>query len=230
MKTIGLIGGMSAQSSAEYYRIINERTAARLGGHHNARSLMLTVDFQEIEPLMSGGDWDRVAVLMQSAARRLEAGGADFILLCTNTVHRVAPEIEAAISIPFLHIADATAEAVKERGLRTVGLLGTRFTMEQTFYRGRLESRHGLSVLIPEEADRARIHAVIFDELCHGLVRAESRREFERVIDHLQERGAEGVILGCTEIMLLTPPRSLALPAFDTTTIHAERAVELALA
>jgi aspartate racemase len=230
MKTIGLIGGMSAQSSAEYYRIINERTAARLGGQHNARSLMLTVDFAEIEALMSRGEWDGVAARMQAAARQLEAGGADFLVLCTNTVHRVAPEIEAAVSIPFLHIADAVAEAVKEDGFRTVGLLGTSFTMEQEFYRGRLHERHGLSVLVPDAADRAAIHAVIFDELCHGLVKEASRRRFELAIAALKDRGAEAVILGCTEIMLLIGPSNSVLPVFDSTAIHAGRAVDFALA
>ena len=229
MKTIGLLGGMSAHSSAEYYRIVNELVKARLGGHNNARSLMLTVIFEEIEDLQHRGDWERIAVKMEAAAQQLEAGGADFIVLCTNSVHRVAPRIEAAVSIPLLHIADATAAAVKEQGFRTVALLGTRFTMEQDFYRGRLESRHGLSVLVPGEADRAGIHRVIYDELCHGRVLEESRRSFQRIIDDLKDRGAEGVILGCTEIPLLIRPEDSSLPVFDTTLIHAQQAVDFAV-
>jgi aspartate racemase len=230
MKTIGLIGGMSCHSSAEYYRIINERMNARLGGHHNARSLMVTVNFEDIETRQRLGEWDQIAELMQQAARQLQAGGADFVVLCTNTVHKVAPQIEAAIRVPFLHIADATADAIKERGFRTVALLGTRFTMEEDFCRGRLESRHGLSVLIPEEADRAEMHRVIFDELCHGRLLEESRRRVRRMIDGLKSRGAEGVILGCTEISLLIKPEDSSLPVFDTTLIHAERAVAFSLA
>lgn len=230
MKTIGLIGGMSCHSSAEYYRIINERMNTRLGGHHNARSLMVTVNFEDIETRQHLGQWDQIAELMQQAARQLQAGGADFVVLCTNTVHKVAPQIEAAITVPFLHIADATADAIKERGFRTVALLGTRFTMEEDFCRGRLESRHGLSVLIPEEADRAEMHRVIFDELCHGRLLEESRRGVRRMIGGLKSRGAEGVILGCTEISLLIKPEDSSLPVFDTTLIHAERAVAFALA
>ncbi len=229
MKTIGLIGGMSCQSSAEYYRIINERVQARCGGHHNARSLMLTVDFQEIESLQHAGEWERIAEIMQGAARQLEAGGAECIVLCTNTVHKVASAIEAAIAIPFLHIADATAEAVRAQGIERVALLGTRFTMEGEFYRGRLEARHGLTVLIPGEAERAEIHRVIFEELCHGELREESRRCYQRIIEEMKEQGAEAVILGCTEIPLLIRPGDSALPMFDTTRIHAERAVEFAL-
>jgi aspartate racemase len=229
MKTIGLIGGMSCQSSAEYYRIVNENVQARLGGHHNARSLMLTVDFDEIERLQHQGDWDRIGALMERAARQLEAGGADFLVLCTNTVHKVADRIEAAVSIPFLHIADATAEAVRAQGLHTVALLGTRFTMEEDFYRGRLASRHGLTVLTPGDADRAEVHRVIYEELCHGRILEPSRSAFQRVIAGLKERGAEAVILGCTEISLLIHPADSLLPVFDTTRIHVAAAVDFAL-
>jgi len=229
VKTIGLIGGMSWQSSAEYYRLINEAVHDRLGEHNNARTLMITVNFQEIEAWMRGGDWGRVAACMQDAARRLQAGGADFVLLCTNTVHKVAPSIEAALSVPFLHIVDATADAIGRRGFTSVGLLGTRFTMEQEFYRDRLESRHGLTALIPDESARTLVHQVIFDELCHGEVREDSRREFQRIIDGLKERGAQGVILGCTELTLLLQPEHSSLPVFDTTRIHVEAAVALAL-
>ncbi len=220
---------MSAQSSAEHYRIINEVTAKRLGGRHNARSLMLTVDFHEIEALISRGEWDRVARQMRTAAHQMEAGGADFLVLCTNTVHRVAEQIQTAVSIPLLHVADAAAEAVRADGFRTVALLGTRFVMEQEFYRNRLEALQGLSVLIPEVQDRAIIHRVIFDELCHGKVRETSRRQFERVIAGLRERRAEAVMLGCTELMLLIGSSTPVAPVFDTTTIHVQRVVDFAL-
>jgi len=230
MKTIGLIGGMSCQSSAEYYRIINEDVQARLGGHHNARSLMLSVDFDEIETLQRADDWDRIAEILRQAAQQLEAGGANFVVLCTNTCHKCAPQIEEAISIPLLHIADATADAVRAAGMRTVALLGTRFTMEEEFYRGRLESHHGLTVLVPDDDGRAEVHRVIYDELCHGVLRDDSRRGYQHIIQELKERGAEAVILGCTEISLLIQPSDSALPVFDTTRIHATRAVDFALA
>jgi aspartate racemase len=229
MKTIGLIGGMSWEASAEYYRIINQLVKHQLGGHNNARSLMLTVNFDEIEALQHRGEWDKLALMMQDAARRLEAGGADCIVLCANTMHKSAPEIEAAVSIPLLHIADAAAHAVKAQGFSTVGLLGTRFTMEQDFYRARLETLHGLSVLVPGDADRAVVHRVIYDELCHGRIRDESRREYQRVIAGLEARGAQAVILGCTEIALLIKQEDTALPVFDTTRLHAEAAVAFAL-
>ena len=228
MKTVGLLGGMSWQSSAEYYRLINEGIQARLGGHNNARSLMLTVNFREIEAWMRAGDWDRIAAHVCQAARQLEAGGADFVLLCTNTIHKVAAAIESAISVPFLHVVDATAAAVHRQGCRTVGLLGTRFVMEQEFYRARLESL-GLPVLVPEEPSRGLIHRVIFDELCHGDLRDDSRRDLERMVADLQQRGAEGVILGCTELSLLLHPERSAIPLFDTTAIHADAAVAMSL-
>jgi aspartate racemase len=229
MKTIGLLGGMSWQSSAEYYRLINQGVAARLGGHNNARTLMLTVNFQEIEAAMREGDWERIAVLVSQAARQLEAGGADFVLLCTNTIHKVAAAIESAISIPFVNLMDATAAAIRKQGCRTVALLGTRVTMEHEFYRGRLES-HGLRVLVPDEPFRAILHGVIFEELCHGEIREDSRRDVQLMIDELRHRGAEGVILGCTELTLLIQPEHSPLPLFDTTRIHCDAAVDLCLA
>jgi aspartate racemase len=229
MKTIGLIGGMSWESSAEYYRMINLEMKRRLGGHNNARSLMLTVNFHEIEALQHQGEWDTLAALMQDAARQLEAGGADCIVLCTNTMHKVATEIEAAVSIPFLHIADPTAEAIKQQGFSKIGLVGTRFTMEHDFYRGRLESRHDLSVLTPNDTDRDIVHKVIYEELCHGKMQDASRRQYQRVIDDLRARGAQAVILGCTEITLLIKPEHSSLPVFDTTRIHADAAVSFAI-
>jgi aspartate racemase len=229
MKTIGLIGGMSCESSAEYYRLINQITKRKLGAHNNARSLMLTVNFQDIEPLQRQGDWDELGRRMAQAARQLEAGGADFVVLCTNTMHKLASHIEAAISIPFLHIVDATAEAIKAQGFTTVGLLATRFTMEHEFYHQRLQ-RHGLTALIPEEPDRTLVHEVIYQELCHGKVDDASRRHYQRIIEDLKTRGAQAVILGCTEITLLIKPEDSVLPVFDATLIHAETATAFALA
>ena len=228
MKTIGLLGGMSWQSSAEYYRLLNEAVQTRLGGHNNARTLMLTVNFQEIETAMHAGDWDRVARHVADAARQLEAGGADFVLLCTNTIHKVAAAIESAISIPFVNLIDVTAAAVHARGFRTVALLGTRFTMEQEFYRARLES-HGLKVLVPDAPFRSILHGVIFEELCHGDIREDSRRDVQLMIDELGRHGAQGVILGCTELSLLIRPEDSPLPVFDTTRIHVDAAVALCL-
>jgi len=229
MKTIGLIGGMSWESSLEYYRIINEEVKRRLGGFHSARCVMYSVDFAEIEVLQHKGEWDKTAWILSQAALRLEAGGADFLVLCTNTMHKVAPQIEAAVNIPLLHIADATAERIKARGLRKVGLLGTRFTMEQDFYRGRLEKEHSLEVLVPDDYDRELVHHVIYHELCDGLLREESRRKFATVIEKLATAGAGGIILGCTEIGLLVKEKDSVLPVFDTTVIHAQAAVDYAL-
>jgi aspartate racemase len=209
--------------------LINQGVAARLGGHNNARTLMLTVNFHEIEAAMREGDWERIAVLVSQAARQLEAGGADFVLLCTNTIHKVAAAIESAISIPFVNLMDATAAAIRKQGCRTVALLGTRVTMEHEFYRGRLES-HGLRVLVPDEPFRAILHGVIFEELCHGEIREDSRRDVQLMIDELRHRGAEGVILGCTELTLLIQPEHSPLPLFDTTRIHCDAAVDLCLA
>ena len=227
---IGLIGGMSWESSAEYYRIINQAVRDRLGGLHSARCLMWSFDFGEVEALQHAGRWDEAAALLIDAAQRLERGGADFFLLCTNTMHRMADEVQAAVGIPLLHIADPTAERIRAASVRTVGLLGTAFTMEQDFYRGRLHRAFGLDVLTPDEADRALVHRVIYDELVQGRVEPASREAYRAVIARLVERGAEAVILGCTEIMLLIGPGDSAVPLFDTTRLHAEAAVERALA
>ena len=228
-KVIGLIGGMSWESSAEYYRIINETVRVRLGGLHSARCLMWSFDFGEIEALQHAGRWDEATAEMVTAASRLERGGADFMVICTNTMHRMADQVEAAIGLPLLHIADPTAERIVAAGHRKVGMLGTTFTMEQDFYKGRLVDRYGLEVLVPGERDRAVVHRVIYDELVQGRVEAASRQYYREVIARLVERGAEAIILGCTEIMLLVGPDDSTVPLFDTTTIHAEAAVELAL-
>lgn len=228
-KVIGLIGGMSWESSAEYYRIVNERVRDRLGGLHSARCLMWSFDFAEIEALQHAGRWDDATALMIDAARRLERGGADFVVICTNTMHRMADQVQAAIGLPLLHIADPTAERIRAAGLRRVGLLGTAFTMEQDFYKGRLVQKHGLEVLVPDDADRATVHRVIYDELVQGRVEEASRQAYRGVIARLVERGAEAVILGCTEIMLLVGAEDSPVPLYDTTAIHAEAAVELAL-
>ncbi|MGQ9365042.1 aspartate/glutamate racemase family protein [Azospirillum sp. ST 5-10] len=229
-KVIGLIGGMSWESSAEYYRIINERVRDRLGGVHSARCLMWSFDFAEIESLQHAGRWDEATERVIDAARRLERGGADLVLICTNTMHRMAEAVAAAIAVPLLHIADPTAARIRAAGLRTVGLLGTAFTMEQDFYKGRLADRHGLEVLVPDAADRALVHRVIYDELVQGRVEPASRQAYRAVIGRLAERGAEAVILGCTEIMLLVGPADSPVPLYDTTAIHAEAAVDAALA
>lgn len=228
-KVIGLIGGMSWESSAEYYRIINERVRDRLGGLRSARCLMWSFDFAEIEALQHAGRWDDATALMIDAARRLERGGADFVVICTNTMHRMADQVQAAIGMPLLHIADPTAERIRAAGLGRVGLLGTAFTMEQDFYKGRLVQKHGLEVLVPDVADRATVHRVIYDELVQGRIEEASREAYRGVIARLVERGAEAVILGCTEIMLLVRPEDSPVPLYDTTAIHAEAAVELAL-
>ncbi len=228
MKTIGLVGGMSWESTALYYRLINEGVKKRLGGLHSAKIVLYSVDFQEIEALQHAGEWDRAGEVLAAAGRAVEAAGADFLLICTNTMHRVAEQVESAISIPLLNLADATAERILARGMRTVGLLGTAFTMEQDFYRGRLENR-GIEVLVPGAADRAVVHRVIYEELCQGRVKEGSRAEFLGIIDALGERGAEGVIEGCTEIVMLVDERHTHMPLFDTTAIHADEAVRLAL-
>lgn len=230
MKTIGLLGGMSWESTALYYRTINELVKAKLGKLHSAKIAMISVDFQEIEELQMKGAWEQSGEVLAKAARQIEAAGADFLLICTNTMHKVAPQIEAALSIPLLHIADATAARIKQRGFSTIGLLGTRFTMEQAFYAGRLKAQHGLEVLIPTEADRKIVHDVIYNELVLGQVRDESRREYLRIMAELQARGAQGVIEGCTEIVMLVQQPHTEIPLFDTTALHAEMAVEMALA
>jgi len=229
MKTIGMIGGMSWESSIEYYRIINETVKEKMGGLHSAKSLMYSVDFAEIEALQHIGDWETATQAMIEAAHHVEAGGADFVLICTNTMHKMADEVEAAIGIPLLHIADATAEAIKAQGLRNVGLLGTKFTMEGDFYRGRLVEKHDLEVLIPEAGDREIVHRVIYDELVLGEIKSESREAYMRIIEKLTAAGAQGIILGCTEIGLLVKEEDSSVPIFDTTYIHAVSAVERAL-
>lgn len=229
MRTIGLIGGMSWESSALYYRWINEGVRDRLGGLHSARTVLLSVDFAEVERLQRAGDWDAAATLLAGAARSVERAGADLLVLCTNTMHRVADEIAAAVDIPLPHIADATGAAITAAGIRRVGLLGTRFTMEQAFYRGRLTDRHGLDVLVPGAEEREIVHDVIYEELCLGEIRPASRDAYRQVMAGLVARGAEAIILGCTEITLLVVPADATVPLFDTTLIHA-RAVVVALA
>jgi len=229
MKTIGLIGGMSWESSLEYYRSVNERVRDRLGGLHSARCVMYSFDFDEIETLQHRGAWDEATRRMIDAARTLERAGADFVVICTNTMHMMAADVEAAIGIPLLHIADATADTIKAQGLRTIGLLATRFTMEQDFYKGRLIEKHGLEVLVPPAEDRRVVHDVIYNELCRGRIRDESRQRFQQLIRRLADEGATGVILGCTEIGLLIKQADSPVPLFDTAVIHAEAAADFAL-
>jgi aspartate racemase len=229
LKTIGLIGGMSWESSAEYYRLINEGVKAQLGGLHSAQCVLVSVDFAEIEALQHAERWAEAGEALAHAAHGLERAGADFIVLCTNTMHKVAPAIEAATRLPLLHIADATAERIQAAGLRRVGLLGTRFTMEQDFYTGRLIQCHGLDVLLPGPAERETIHRVIYDELCLGIISPASRDEYRRIMAGLVAAGAEGIILGCTEIELLIRAEDTTVPQFPTTRLHAEAAVALAL-
>jgi len=226
MKTIGLIGGMSWESTVPYYRLINEGVKQRLGGLHSAKLVLYSVDFHEIERLQHDGNWDEAGARLAAAARALRAAGAECLVLCTNTMHKVAAAIEAAVDIPLLHIADPTAQAIRQAGIVTVGLLGTRFTMEEDFYRGRLETRHGLNVLTPDASDRAEVHRVIYAELCLGITREESRAAYRAIIGRLAARGAQGIILGCTEIGLLIKPEDASVPLFDTTALHAASAVD----
>ena len=228
MKTIGLIGGMSWESSAEYYRIINRETQQRLGGVASAKSVMVSVNFAEIEELQAAGNWDEATAQMIAAARQVEAAGADVLLICTNTMHRMAPEVARSVSIPLIHIADATADAIKAAGVTEVALLGTRYTMEQDFYRGRLEES-GLSVAIPVEPDRSRVHDIIYEELVKGDIRDDSRQTYLEIIERLVQEGATGVIGGCTEIELLVTAEDLQVPFFPTTELHALAAVDWAL-
>jgi aspartate racemase len=229
MKTIGLLGGMSWESTAVYYRLINEGVKARLGDLHSAKLVLYSVDFQEIEELQHAADWDEAGKVLAKAAHFLQLAGADFLVICTNTMHKVAPAIEREINIPILHIADATAAVIKGLGIRTVGLLGTRFTMEQDFYTGCLRERHGLQVLIPDENERERVHQIIYNELCLGKVLNESRGKYCHIIRSLAQRGAEGIILGCTEIAMLIGQKDSPVPLFDTTRIHAQKAVDWAI-
>ena len=230
MKRIGLLGGMSWESSAEYYRFVNEAVRDRLGGLHSADCLLRSVDFAAIEVLQRTGRWNEAGKLLAAEAQALAAGGAELLVLCTNTMHRVAAQIAAAVAIPLVHIADTTADAVRAAGLATVGLLATAYTMEQDFYVGRLKRTHGLAVVVPGPEDRRLVHEVIYQELCLGIVKEESREAYRRVIGDLVGRGAEGILLGCTEIDLLIGPDDAPVPVFDTTRLHAQRAVDLALA
>ncbi|MBB5216950.1 aspartate/glutamate racemase family protein [Parapusillimonas granuli] len=229
MKTIGLLGGMSWESTVDYYRGINTGIKQALGGLHSARIVLYSVDFQPIERLQHAGDWPAAGRVLADAARRVEAAGADGLLLCTNTMHKVADEIERAVSIPFLHIADPTAAALVRDGVERVGLLGTAFTMEQDFYKGRLRDRHGLEVMVPGDEGRKAVHEIIYQELCQGSIRAESRQRYLEIIDELARRGAQAVILGCTEIGLLVKQGDTAVPLYDTTQLHVGRAVDFAL-
>lgn len=230
MRTIGLIGGMSWESTLTYYRIINERVAQRLGGLHSAKCLLWSFDFHEIELLQSTGDWSTATQRMVDAARALERGGANCLVICTNTMHKMADDVQSAIDLPLLHIADATAERIKAAGMKRVGLIATRFTMEGDFYCGRLIVRHGLDVVVPDEADRQLVHDVIYNELCRGEIRDTSRAAYRGIIEKLVGAGCQGIILGCTEIGLLIQPDDSPVPVFDTTEIHAESAVDFALA
>lgn len=229
MKTIGLLGGMSWESSLNYYKIINEEVKARLGGHHSCKSLMYSVDFAEIEELQHAGEWDRLTEMMINSAARIKQGNADFLIICTNTMHKMAEEIERNAGIQVLHIADAAAEEIKARKIGKVGLLGTRFTMEQDFYRERLSKKHGIDVIIPEEQDRQQIHDIIYNELVLGIIKDSSRRTYLEIIEKLASMGAKGIVLGCTEIPLLVNQKDCEIELFDTTGIHAKAAVDLAL-
>ncbi|WP_271751192.1 aspartate/glutamate racemase family protein [Cohnella sp. JJ-181] len=229
MKTIGLIGGMSWESSMLYYQIINETVKARKGGHHSAKCLLYSVDFQEIKDLQHQGNWDEAARIMAESAQKLEAGGADVIVICTNTMHKLAPEVMNAISVPLLHIADATARRIADDQLKKVALLGTAFTMEQPFYKDRLTGKFGLEVVVPEAADRAAVHDIIYHELCLGIINERSKKKYLDIIDGLARKGAEAVILGCTEIAMLISQEDCDIPVYDTTRLHAEAAVEFAL-
>jgi len=229
MKTIGLIGGMSWESSLEYYRLLNEGVKVRLGGYHSAKCILFSVDFDQIETLQEAGDWTQMGLILADAARKLEAAGAELVLLCTNTMHLVADNIQQAISVPFLHIADAAGEAVCKQGIQRVALLGTKFTMEQDFYGGRLRDRFGLDVIIPNSEEREDIHRVIFDELVLGKIEPGSRVRYVEIINRLVGEGAQGVILGCTEIGLLVRPEDSLVPVFDTTYVHASAALNAAM-
>ena len=229
MRTIGLLGGMTSESSAEYYKLINNFVREELGGNHSAESVMVSVDFGEMEPLMEAGEWEKLKSEITKTARQIESGGADFLVICTNTIHKFADHIQNSLSIPLLNIIDATAEKIKERGFKTIGLLGTRFTMQEDFYKNRLLEKHGISSVIPDEVDRITIHNVIMEELSIGVVNDSSRKKYLEIIKKLSEKGAEGVILGCTEIPLLVKSDDCDIPLFDTTTIHARAAVDHAL-
>jgi aspartate racemase len=229
MKTLGLIGGMSWESTASYYAALNQGVKDALGGLHSAKIILNSVDFAEIEQLQHEGDWSTLGKMLADAAQSLERAGAECVMICTNTMHKVVPAIEAGITIPILHIADSTAEQLKQHGIQKVGLLGTRFTMEQDFYKGRLKEHFGIEVLIPNQEDRDTVHNVIYQELCKGIIKDESKQAYLRVIERLQDAGAEAVILGCTEIALLVGQEDTQVKLFDTTQIHSEKGVEWAL-
>lgn len=229
MKKIGLIGGMSWESSLEYYRIINETVKQKLGGLHSAECVMYSVDFDEIEKLQHQGKWEDLTKIMIDCAQRLEKAGANLVIICTNTMHKMAGEVESSINIPLLHIADATAEKIKGKGFKKVGLLGTKFTMEEDFYKGRLIDKHAIEVIIPNSEEMQIIHDIIFNELCLGEIKETSKEQYKKIIINLAEKGAEGVILGCTEIPLLINQEDVEVPLFDTTRIHAEFAVDYAI-
>jgi len=229
MKTIGLLGGMSWESTVSYYKAINEGVKSALGGFNSAKICLYSVNFEEIEQMQRYGEWDKSGDLLAQAAKSVEAGGADFLLICTNTMHKVLPQIEQALTIPVLHIADATAQRLVDDGILKVGLLGTAFTMEQDFYKGRLTEKFGIDVIVPEHEEREIVHRIIFDELCQGRILSQSREKFLGIIDGLRQRGAEAVILGCTEIALLVEPEHTNVKLYDTTQIHVEAALDLAL-
>ena len=229
MRRIGLLGGMSWESSVEYYRLLNEEICERLGGLHSADCILRSVDFAEIEPLQRDDRWEEAGERLAGEARGLVAAGAEILVLCTNTMHRVADEITAAVEIPLIHIADATAEAVRDHGLATVGLLATAYTMEQDFYVGRLREMHDLDVLVPDEQDRRLVHEVIYDELCVGVMKDSSRDQYRRIMAELSQRGAQGILLGCTEIDLLVSQADAPVPVFDTTRVHVQKALDIAL-
>ena len=225
MKTIGLIGGMSWESSLEYYRILNEKVKEKLGSLHSAKCILFSVDFNEIAELQHKDKWDELTKIMIDAAQSVEKAGADMVLICTNTMHKMAEDVQKSINIPLLHIVDATAEAIKKQNLKKVALLGTKFTMKQDFYKGRLKEKHNIDVVIPEENEMELVHKIIYNELCFGDIKTSSKKEYVKIIENLIKQGAEGVILGCTEIPLLIKQNDVSIPVFDTTTIHAESAV-----
>lgn len=229
MKTIGLLGGMSWESTIPYYRLINQGINKHLGGLHSAKILLHSVDFYDIEACQASGEWNKAGEILADAALGLEKAGADGIMLCTNTMHKIVAQIEARCSLPVLHIADATGQVIRHAGLRQIALLGTRYTMEQDFYRGRLQDAFGITSLIPDEAQRVKINQVIFDELCRGVINPESKRYYQNIVNELQEFGAEGVIFGCTEIGMLLDQNDCSIPVFDTTAIHAQAAVDFML-
>lgn len=229
MKTIGLIGGMSWESTAIYYRLINEEVKRQLGGLHSAQLLLWSFDFDEIASLQTSGNWDEATTRMVDAAINLKKAGAEALVICTNTMHKMAAEVENGSGLPVLHIADATAKAIKQKNLHTVGLLATRFTMEQDFYKGRLKEQHGINTIVPNDSDRAVVHQVIYEELCKGIVKDSSRGRYLQIIKELVENGAEGIVLGCTEIGMLIRQADVSVPIFDTTTLHAESAIDFAL-